>query len=62
MKFILTILWSFLLITMLNYVVSSVVAVPFDFLLGAIISVGVSVIIFIVTAIIPNEPVAHEHH
>jgi hypothetical protein len=47
---------------MLNYVVSSVQDVPFDFLLGAILSVGVAVVIFIIAAIIPNDPVVTEHH
>lgn len=47
---------------MLNYVVSSVLGVPFDFVAGAIISVVVSILVFIIAAIIPNEPVAHDHH
>jgi predicted PurR-regulated permease PerM len=62
MKYILTLIWSFLLVTMLNYVVSSVQDVPFDFLLGAILSVVVAVVIFIIAAIIPNDPVVTEHH
>ncbi|MGB2993857.1 MAG: YjzD family protein [Paenisporosarcina sp.] len=62
MKYIFTLIWSFLLVTMLNYVVSSVQDVPFDFLLGAILSVVVAVIIFIIAAIIPNDPVVTEHH
>jgi len=62
MKYIFTLIWSFLLVTMLNYVVSSVQDVPFDFLLGAILSVVVAVVIFIIAAIIPNDPVVTEHH
>ena len=62
MKYIFTLIWSFLLVTMLNYVVSSVQDVPFDFLLGAILSVVVAVVIFIIAAIIPNDPVTHDHH
>ena len=62
MKYIFTLIWSFLLVTMLNYVVSSVQDVPFDFLLGAILSVVVAVIIFIIAAIIPNDPVVTGHH
>ncbi|MDX1807123.1 MAG: YjzD family protein [Paenisporosarcina sp.] len=62
MKYIFTLIWSFLLVTMLNYVVASVQDVPFDFLLGAILSVGVAVVIFIIAAIIPNDPVVTEHH
>ncbi len=62
MKYFFTLIWSFLLVTMLNYVVSSVQDVPFDFLLGAILSVVVAVVIFIIAAIIPNDPVVTEHH
>ncbi|QBP41719.1 MULTISPECIES: DUF2929 family protein [Paenisporosarcina] len=62
MKIILTLVWSFLLITMLNYVVSSVANVPFDFLLGVYISLAVTVIIYIIAAIIPNDPVVTEDH
>lgn len=62
MQYIVTFFWSFLLITMLNYVVSSVLGVPFDFVAGAIISVVVSILVFIIAAIIPNEPVAQDHH
>jgi len=62
MKYLLTFVWSFLLISTLNYVVSSVNGVHFDFTLGAIISVFVAIIIFIISAIIPNDPVVHENH
>lgn len=62
MKIIFTLVWSFLIITMLNYVVSSVANVPFDFLLGAYISIAVTVIIYIIAAIIPNDPVVTEEH
>lgn len=62
MKLVLTLIWSFLLITMLNYVVSSVANVPFDFQLGVIISLGVTAVIYILSVIIPNEPVVHENH
>jgi hypothetical protein len=47
---------------MLNYVVSSVAAVPFDFQLGAIISLGFAALIFVISAILPDEPVVHENH
>lgn len=62
MQYIITFLWSFLLITMLNYVVSSVLDVKFVFMTGVIISVVFSVIVFIIAALIPNEPVAHADH
>ncbi|WP_040227790.1 YjzD family protein [Bhargavaea cecembensis] len=55
MQYILTFVWSFLLITMLNYVVSSINAVPFDFGLGVIVSLVISVLVFIISAILPDE-------
>lgn len=64
MQYIATFVWSFLLVSMLNYVVSSVLGVPFDFQVGAILSVVFSVLIFVIGAIIPNEPTpdAADHH
>ncbi|MCM3088150.1 Protein of unknown function [Bhargavaea ginsengi] len=55
MQFIMTFVWSFLLITTLNYVVSSVNAVPFDFGLGAIVSVVFAVMLFMMSAVLPEE-------
>ncbi len=64
MQYIVTFVWSFLLVSMLNYVVSSVLGVPFDFKTGAIVSVVFSILIFIIGAIIPNDPTpeAADHH
>ena len=62
MQYIIAFVWSFLLISMLNYVVSSVLNVPFDFMTGVIVSVAFAVVIFIIAAIIPNEPVEHAKH
>ncbi len=62
MQYIITFFWSFLLVTMLNYVVSSVMGVEFNFVAGAVISLVFSVLIFIIAAVIPNEPVAEAAH
>ncbi|MEO4054249.1 YjzD family protein [Solibacillus sp. CAU 1738] len=62
MQYIMTFFWSFLLVSMLNYVVSSVIDVPFNFADGAIVSVAFSVLVLIIAAIIPNEPVADTDH
>ncbi|MFF5996756.1 MULTISPECIES: YjzD family protein [unclassified Lysinibacillus] len=62
MQYIMTFVWSFLLISMLNYVVSSVLNVPFDFMTGVIVSVAFAVIVFIVAAILPGSPEHAEHH
>ncbi|MCM3756480.1 YjzD family protein [Sporosarcina aquimarina] len=61
MKFIMTFVWSFLLVSMLNYVAGSIANVPtFEFTTGIIVSLVLSVMVFAITAIIPDEPVA-EH-
>ena len=57
-----TFLWSFLLVTLLNYVVSSVLGVPFDFVAGAIVSVAFGIVVLIIASILPNEPVAETDH
>jgi predicted PurR-regulated permease PerM len=61
MRFIGTFFWSFLLISLLNYVVSAVQNVHFDFMNGVIISLVVSVLIFIISSIIPDSPAAEKH-
>lgn len=63
MQYIVTFVWSFLLVSMLNYVVSSVMGAPFDFVAGAIISVAFSILIFVIAAIIPNDsmPESDQH-
>ena len=62
MQYIITFFWSFLLVTMLNYVVSSVMGVDFNFVAGAVISVVFSILVLIIAAVLPNEPVADADH
>ena len=65
MKYIMTFIWSFLLVSMLNYVVSAVMNVGFtfeNFQNGAIISVVFSVLIFVIGAVIPNESTPEVDH
>ncbi|MGF2615341.1 DUF2929 family protein [Rossellomorea vietnamensis] len=57
MKYFLTFFWTFLLVEMLTYVVSSMTGAPFEFQTGAIIAVFVTLLLFVVSMIIPNEPV-----
>lgn len=57
MRYFWTVLWTFLLVQMLTYVVSSMNGAKFDFNTGSIVAVVVCVLIFIISAIIPNEPV-----
>ncbi|WP_332650350.1 YjzD family protein [Lysinibacillus sp. 54212] len=62
MQYIMTFFWSFLLISMLNYVVSSVMNVDFNFVTGVIVSVAFSVFVLVIAAIIPDGPVADADH
>ena len=62
MKYIMTFVWSIILVSMLNYVVSSVQDVHYNFNHGLIISIPVAIMILIITAIIPNDPVSKEAH
>ncbi|KXH79773.1 hypothetical protein AU377_09810 [Sporosarcina sp. HYO08] len=57
MQYIMTFVWSFFLITMLNYVVSSINSVPFEFVTGLIVSAIISVVIILLGEALPNEPV-----
>lgn len=61
MQYIGTFLWSFFLISLLNYVVSAVQNVPFDFMMGVYISIGVTILIFVMSAIIPEGPAPEKH-
>ncbi|MFZ7944575.1 MULTISPECIES: YjzD family protein [Bacillaceae] len=58
MRFFWTFFWSFLLVQMLTYVVSSMTpGAKFEFMPGVIVSLGVTVLIFIAASVIPREPV-----
>jgi uncharacterized membrane protein len=59
MRYFWTLLWTFLLVQMLNYVVSSMTGGTYDFMTGTILSVIVTVLIIMVSTIIPNEPADH---
>ena len=61
MQFLGTFFWSFLLISLLNYVVSAVQNVPFDFMVGVYLSVAVAVLIFVLSSLIPDGPAPEKH-
>ncbi|MFS0688452.1 DUF2929 family protein [Sporosarcina sp. 179-K 8C2 HS] len=59
MKYIITFIWSFLLVTMVNYVAGSIAGIQsFDFVGGIIASIVLAVLILCITAITPDEQVA----
>lgn len=55
MHYIMTFVWSFLLVSMLNYVAGSIVGTSFDFMAGVTVSIVLAIIVLIITAIIPDE-------
>ncbi|HYK72297.1 MAG TPA: YjzD family protein [Pseudoneobacillus sp.] len=60
MRYFWTFFWTFLLVQMLNYVVSAMSGTTFNFVTGTILAVIVTVLLFVVSLIIPNDPV--ENH
>lgn len=61
MRYTWTFFWVFLLIHMTTYVVSSMGGAAYDFMQATIISVIATIFVYIVAAIIPNEPVEDSH-
>ncbi|PLT33860.1 YjzD family protein [Bacillus sp. V5-8f] len=62
MRYLWTVIWSFILTHMLTYVVSSMLGSSYNLNTANTLSVAVAVLIFVVTAIIPDEPVENTHH
>ena len=57
MNFFWMFFWAFALTEMLTYVVANMSGGKFDFMQGLILSVAVTILAYIVTLILPNEPV-----
>lgn len=62
MQYVMTLVWSVLLMFMLNYVVSSVLAVDFHASTSVILGVVFAILIFIIGAVIPNDPTPEADH
>ncbi|WNS76851.1 DUF2929 family protein [Bacillus sp. DTU_2020_1000418_1_SI_GHA_SEK_038] len=60
MRFFWTFFWTFLLVQMLTYVVSSMLGLAFDFKTGSILAVGATILIFVISTVIPEGPVEKE--
>ncbi|MCZ2258995.1 YjzD family protein [Sporosarcina sp. G11-34] len=58
MRFIITFIWSFCLVSLVNYVVGAIANVPFDLQAGAIISVILSVLVIILGEALPEGPIS----
>ncbi|HFK1456439.1 TPA: YjzD family protein [Bacillus cereus] len=57
MRFIWALIWSFLLVHMMSYVISSMTGGTYDFNQASIFSVVLAVLVLAISAAIPNEPV-----
>lgn len=55
MRYFWTFFWVFLLSHMITYIVGSMKAAPYDFTVGTILAVVVTVFIFLITAAMPKE-------
>lgn len=55
MRFIMTFVWAFLLVTVVNYLASSIKAVDFVLEAGYVPAVALAILVFVLAAVIPNE-------
>ena len=63
LKYILTLIWTFALTHMVVYVTSSMVeGGKYDFNTATILSVVITLLILVVSALIPNDPVQESGH
>lgn len=62
MRYFWTFFWTFLLVQMLSYVITSMHGAEYHFETGAIMGVIVTIFIFVLGAVLPNEPSGHEAH
>lgn len=60
MRYFWSIFWAFLLCQMFVYVVGSMIGSAYNFNLGALLTVVISVMVYALSAILPNEP-AEKH-
>ncbi|OLN23831.1 DUF2929 domain-containing protein [Domibacillus antri] len=57
MQYIMTFIWTLILSEMVVYVVSSMNSAVFHVETGVLIAVVVTILLFILTALIPNDPI-----
>lgn len=56
MRYFWSIFWGFLLVQMLTYVIGSMLGTGYDLKLGTILTVIIVVMVYAISAVIPNEP------
>lgn len=57
MQYLMTFIWTLILSEMVVYVVSSMNGAAFHVETGVLISVFVTILLFVLTALIPNDPI-----
>ncbi len=57
MRFFWSLFWGFLLVQMLTYVITSMLGTAYDFKIGSILTLVVVVLVYAISAVIPNDPV-----
>jgi cell shape-determining protein MreD len=62
MRYFWTFFWTIILLHMLTYVVSSMIGAAYDFSTATILGVAATVLILIVPALLPEDPVEKTHH
>ncbi|PJN86784.1 YjzD family protein [Bacillus sp. mrc49] len=62
MRYAWTIFWTFLLVHMTVYVVSSMMGVSYDAAQGTILGIAASILILIIPAILPAGPTEEDSH
>ncbi|WP_379969984.1 YjzD family protein [Ectobacillus sp. sgz5001026] len=56
MKYISSFFWSFVLVQMASYVISSMTSTKYDFTQSTLMSVVITVLILLIASLVPNEP------
>ncbi|MBB6176728.1 Mg2+/Co2+ transporter CorB [Anoxybacillus tengchongensis] len=59
MRIFWTFFWTFLLVNMVTYVVSSMIGAAYHFSTGTTLAVVATVLILLIAQLIPNDPVHH---
>ncbi len=57
LQYLMTFIWTLILSEMVVYVVSSMNGAAFHFETGVLISILATVLLFVLTALIPNDPI-----
>jgi cell shape-determining protein MreD len=62
MRYFMTFFWTFILTHMLTYIAASMMGSSYDVTTASILGIGATILILIIPAIIPNDPVENTQH